>query len=87
MSGDSNNDKELLERRASLRKLIATIFGYIVFCGLLIEYGDEIVNCFIKRHLPSRQLFGGLLVTIGVFGEVLFAVTVQTPEEKAGLYR
>ena len=87
MSGDSNNDRQVVERRLARRELIATVCGFVVGAGLLIEYGDELVDCFVNWHPPSRQLFGGLLVTVGVFGEVLFArlalTTSRTLQERA----
>src|SRR5580704_409283 len=73
MSGDNSSDRPLLERREKRRELIATICGFIVVAGLIIEYGDEIIDCVVNKHRPSRQLFGGFLVTVGVLGEVLFA--------------
>jgi hypothetical protein len=40
---------------------------------LLIEYGEEIIECITTPHWPSVGLTGGLLVTLGVFGEVWFS--------------
>ncbi len=73
MSGPSSSDRETLGKRVHFRQTLAEIFGWLVGVGLLVEYWDEIVDCVIHRHLPSQPLFGGILVTAGVFLEVLFS--------------
>jgi hypothetical protein len=73
MSGPSKSDRETLGKRLKSRQFWAEIFGWLVGVGLLVEYWDEIIDCVIKRHWPSRPLAGGLLVTAGVLGEVLLS--------------
>jgi hypothetical protein len=73
MNGPNNNDRETLGKRAHLRQIWAEIFGWLVGVGLLIEYWDELLDCIIQRHWPSRPLWGGMLVTGGVFLEVLLS--------------
>ena len=73
MSGPSKSDRDTLGKRLKSRQLRAEILGWIVGLGLLVEYWDELVDCIVNWHWPSRPLAGGLLVTAGVFGEVLFS--------------
>jgi len=54
----------------------------MVGIGLLIEYWREIIDCFVTGHLPSWPLIGGLMVTLGVFGEVWFSrLALKAAEE------
>jgi hypothetical protein len=73
MSGPNNNDRETLGKRVHSRQTWAEIFGWLVGVGLLVEYWDEIVDCLVHWHWPSQPLFGGMLVTAGVFLEVLLS--------------
>jgi hypothetical protein len=85
MSGPSNSDKETLGKRLKSRQLCAEILGWLVGLGLLVEFWDEIVDCVVNWHRPSRALTGGLLVTVGVFGEVLFSrLALITSDELQG---
>ncbi|MGH9593476.1 MAG: hypothetical protein ACRD5L_10325 [Bryobacteraceae bacterium] len=56
--------------------------GLIVVLGLLLEYGQEIKQDWITRTLPSPGLTGGLLVTIGVFLEVLFGILIARSSKR-----
>ena len=73
MNGPNKNDREALGRRAHFRQTCAEIFGWLVGVGLLVEYWDELLDCVTHRHWPSRPLWGGMIVTGGVFLEVLLS--------------
>jgi hypothetical protein len=68
--------REKILERLKLRQFWSEVFGWVVGVGLVIEYWHEIVDCFVHRHWPSLSLIGGLLVTAGVLGEVLFSKLV-----------
>jgi hypothetical protein len=79
MSGPSKSDREILGKRLESHERWAEVFGWAVGGGLVIEYGKEIVDCFVNWHRPSLALVGAVLVTAGVFGEVFFSrLTVHT---------
>jgi hypothetical protein len=82
MNGPSNNDRETLGNRLKRQTFLVEIFGAVVGGGLVVEYWKEIVDCFVNRHLPSQQLSGGLLVVIGVWGEVMFSRLLSATSEK-----
>jgi hypothetical protein len=73
MNGPNNNDRETLGKRAHLRQIWAEIFAWLVGVGLIIEFWDELLECIVQRHWPSQPLWGGLIVTGGVFLEVLLS--------------
>jgi hypothetical protein len=73
MSGPSNKERETLGKRVRSRQFFAEIFGWLVGVGLVVEYWGELVDCVVNEHLPSQPLLGGILVTTGVFLEVLFS--------------
>lgn len=82
MSGPSKNDRKTLGKRLKSREAWAEVFGWMVGGGLLIEYGKEIIDCFVNWHRPSLALLGGVVVTAAVFGEVLFSrLVVATSDE------
>lgn len=87
MSGPSNSDRNTLRDRLNSRQFWAEVFAWVVGIGLLVEYGQEIVDCFVNRHWPSIPLIGGILVTGGVFGEVFFSrlagITTEELQERA----
>ncbi|MDQ2946097.1 MAG: hypothetical protein M3Y27_09170 [Acidobacteriota bacterium] len=73
MSGPSSIDRETLDKRVKRRQFWSEAFAWLVGGGLLIEYGQEIFDCFVNWYAPSLPLIGGVLVTLGVFGEVWFS--------------
>ncbi len=87
MSGPNKSDRETLGKCLRFRQFWAELFGWLVGVGLLVEYWDEIVDCLINRYWPSRGLAGGLLVTVGVLGEVLLSrlalITSDKLQERA----
>ena len=82
MRGPSKNDRRALGQRLKRRQFWADSFAWLVGIGLLVEYWNEIVDCFVNRHPPSLPLIGGLLVTLGVLGEVLFGHLVLITSDK-----
>jgi hypothetical protein len=82
MSRPHNIDRKTLGDRLGRREFWGEVFGWMVGGGLLIEYWREIRDCFVKGQLPSWPLIGGLLVTLGVFGEVWFSRLAQKTTEE-----
>jgi hypothetical protein len=82
ISGPHKSDRDNLGRRLKRRESWGERFGIAVGIGLVVEYWDDILDCFIHWHAPPMPLLGGLLVTIGVFGEVLFSRLVVLTSEK-----
>jgi hypothetical protein len=70
-TGSSDQELETFERRFGF---VETLCGWVVAIGVALEYGPKLMT-FI--HVPSwdnfRDLSGGLLIALGVGGEVLFA--------------
>jgi hypothetical protein len=86
VSGPSRSDRDTLGKRLKRRESWGEIFGITVGVGLIIEYWDDIHDCFVHWHAPPMPLIGGLLVTIGVLGEVFFSrLVVSTSEELQAL--
>ena len=82
MSGPSKSDREILDSRLKSRQLWGELFGWLVRGGLVVEYWEEIGDCFARWHWPSLSLVGGVLVTAGVFGEVFFSrLVLRTSDE------
>jgi hypothetical protein len=69
-------NKEKLNQRIERLELALVVAGGIVVIGLIVEDGPELWYSLITRTLPSRVALGGLLVTIGVFAEVLVAFVI-----------
>lgn len=82
ISGPNNSDRDTLGRRLKRRESWGERFGIAVGIGLIVEYWDDIIGCFVHWHAPPMPLLGGLLVTIGVLGEVLFSRLVVLTSEK-----
>lgn len=82
MSGPNKSDRRVLGKRLKRWQFWSEIFGWAVGGGLIVEYWDEIIDCFVNWHWPSRSLVGGMLVTAGVFGEVLFSRLVLTTSDE-----
>jgi hypothetical protein len=77
-----NTDRKALVDRLGRREFWGELFGWMVGVGLVVEYWQEIVDCFTKRQLPPLPLVGGLVVTLGVLGEVWFSrLASKTAEE------
>jgi hypothetical protein len=77
-----NTDRKVLVDRLGRRQFWGELFGWMVGVGLVVEYWQEIVECFTKRQLPPLPLVGGLVVTLGVLGEVWFSrLASKTAEE------
>jgi hypothetical protein len=71
MKGETNRDK-LTGYVIGLEWAVA-VAGGIVVLGLLVEDGPELWQSIATWTRPARVTTGGLLVTAGVFSEVLFA--------------
>lgn len=69
-TNDHRQKKRQLER--SIDKLGAwmELFTFLVVLGLLAEYGPEILADIKAHRWPSLALAGGLLITVGVAGEL-----------------
>ena len=75
-------ERKVLVDRLGRREFWGELFGWMVGVGLVVEYWQEIVDCFTKRQLPPLPLVGGLVVTLGVLGEVWFSrLASKTAEE------
>jgi len=72
MSGPIRKQKDLGSRAIFLER-IALISGAIVFLGLVIECGPEVVRAKLHHSWPSRDVIGNVIVTVGVAGEVLLS--------------
>jgi hypothetical protein len=56
------------------------IFTALVVVGLIVEYGPEIFIDIVEKKPPSSGLVGGLLITIGVAGELLIGFRANRKE-------
>jgi hypothetical protein len=81
-SGQDSGDRETLGKRLKSRQVWGEILGWLVGIGLVVEYWNEIVACFVHRRPPSLDLIGGILATAGVFGEVWFSRLVLTVSDE-----
>lgn len=68
MSGPSKKPKSAGER-AEFLETLAVIAAVAVVTGLLIESGPELGRAAVKGVLPSREVQGNVLVTLGVAAE------------------
>jgi len=57
-------------------EIISIVFGFIVFIGLAMESGPEIVALIMHGTKLPRSLLGEGLVTVGVFGEVAMGIFI-----------
>lgn len=79
-SGPSDHELEKSERRFGLWE---TVCGWAVAVGVVLEYGPKFM-AFV--HGPTwegfRDLSGGLLIAIGVAGEIIFASAAASKRDK-----
>lgn len=69
-------NKEKLSQYIEYLELALVIAGGIVVIGLIVEDGPELGHSLLTRTRPSRTALGDLLVTVGVFAEVLLAFVI-----------
>jgi hypothetical protein len=60
----------------ALGKNTVTSFPLVVVFGLVVEYFPELTAACIARHRPEAGAMGGILVTLGVFAEVVIGVFI-----------
>ena len=66
--------KAKLGLRIGALEIASTMAGLIVVVGLLIESGREVHRAWTAGAWPSRELWGGILVALGVFAEVTIGI-------------
>jgi hypothetical protein len=69
-------NKEKLTLCIEWLELGLVVAGGIVVIGLIVEDGPELLHSLLTRTRPSRAAVGDLLVTAGVFAEVLIAFVI-----------
>ena len=65
-----NNRKQALEKSVGRLGKWLHFFTGLVTLGLILEYAPDIIEAFRTRQIPSRLLIGGVLITVGVAGEL-----------------
>ena len=68
--------KEKLSQYIEYLELALVVAGGIVIIGLIVEDGPELWHSLLTLTRPSRAALGDLLVTVGVFSEVLIAFVI-----------
>jgi hypothetical protein len=76
MKGEIKSEREVLDSRIGRLEWAVAGAGVLVVVGLLMECGPEIKAAIIARRLPSRDIIGNLIVTVGVAFEVLFSFLI-----------
>ncbi len=87
MNGPIKNPHEQsLEKKQNWFQRLVEFGGGLVFIGLSVEYGPEIVHDIEIHSAPSIALIGGLAVTFGVLFETLFAlISTHVSKELQGI--
>lgn len=67
-------------------ELALVVAGGIVVIGLIVEDGPEILQSLLTWTQPSRAAVGDLLVTAGVFSEVLIAFVIARVARRIDTY-
>jgi hypothetical protein len=78
--------KEKLNQYIDYLELALVGAGIAVFIGLIVEDGPELWHSLITRTWPSRAALGDLLVTVGVFCEVLIAFVIARIARRIDAY-
>jgi hypothetical protein len=83
MNGPINKDKRKIGLGLGKLEVVSVFFGLVVVLGLFLELGAEIKHVISARVWPSRELIGGILVAIGVFGEVALSIFISRDAKRA----
>src|SRR5262245_3438461 len=76
MNGPIRNESEKLGLRSDRLEFCLIIAGVMVVGGLVLEYWRDIATAFKTRPRPSAATIGGVLVTAGVFLEVVLGIFI-----------
>lgn len=79
-------NKEKLSQCIEWLELALVVAGGIVVIGLLVEDGPEIANSLLTLTRPPRAAVGDLIVTAGVFAEVLIAFVIARIARRIDAY-
>ncbi len=79
-------NKEKLSQYIEWLELALVVAGGIVVIGLIVEDGPELWRSLLTRTRPSRAAVGDLVVTVGVFSEVLIAFVIARVARRIDLY-
>src|SRR5579864_2180371 len=72
----TSNERERIDSRLVWLERGIVVAGGVVVVGLLLEYSPEISNAVKARRIFPEEVIGGILVTVGVFFEVLLGIFV-----------
>lgn len=89
--GEINNEtgginKEKLRQYIEYLELALIVAGGIVVIGLIVEDGPDLWHSLLTWTRPSRVALGDLLVTVGVFLEVLIAFVIARVARRIDAY-
>jgi len=89
--GEINNEtgginKEKLSQYIEYLELALAVAGGIVVIGLIVEDGPELLHSLLTWTRPSRAALGDLLITVGVFSEVLIAFVIARIARRIDVY-
>jgi hypothetical protein len=76
MNDDSNKEREKLDSLLERLQWGLEVAGGIVLIGLLVEYGPELADAVTNWRAPPRDAIGGLLIALGVAGEVVLGIFI-----------
>lgn len=63
-------------------EITTTIAGLAVVIGLVMESSSDIYRSWAIHTLPSKELWGGLLVALGVFVEVMIGIFIARSSKR-----
>jgi len=78
LSEPPQNRKASLDRAVDRLSRWLEFWTFIVAAGLIVEYAPDIIDAFRKRHAPSLPVVGGIVITIGVVGELWIGLRSAT---------
>jgi hypothetical protein len=78
--------KEKLGQYIECLELALVVAGGIVVVGLIVEDGPELWRSLLTWTRPPRAALGDLLVTVGVFSEVLIAFVIAGVARRLNAY-
>jgi hypothetical protein len=79
-------NKEKLSQYIEYLELALIVAGGIVVIGLIVEDGPELWHSLLTWTRPPRAALGDLLVTVGVFFEVLIAFVIARVARRIDAY-
>lgn len=85
MNGPIKKPKRKIGLGLGKLELTSAFFGAIVVIGLVMELGTDISRAWRAHVLPSREVTGGILVAVGVFGEVAIGLVIARDARRSQL--